>query len=939
MLIIQNKDGSTSSFEVRRFLYTDALSACYGLTLEVLDVNNRLPESCLLRPATLQFADNTDAAQSYSGVITDLTQFLDPLKQKLFYQITIEPALTLLRLERTLQVCNQQSYLEIAQQLIQHLAQQQGLDDYATFEISLPWLTAKLQTYDIHCEDNYLAYFNKLLGFARYYFQQNGSSESLVVVDRPGLLPAYDQVLLFDPTRKEDLHNTAPAFYSLTRQQQADNLSSRLVYFDANNPEASLKLLTKTDPLVYEFAQYAPLDQHDFIKAKLNEQMRHHTETYSFKSYYSHLQVGERITVQSVTGNGSLEVFIESLQIEGHYQHDRWRFDVTGTLRPYDAEGLWLGAPQIRKPLPAALTGGLLQPDQQVNDAGEYQVKLPLGFNPGEVSPVINVREIQETVTESGGASRSVSGSSDTTLLTRNGLPCDLLMAGSVIDNQRASHINSESYRETGVVMQGGLKMHMRRQDGESSYSETGILLKDNQDNAAHITLGANARTLSEQGDRAHGILQQSTGYAKRLAAANDYATVGDPNNPVTQKAIVNQGGKTIHSTQTHVGTGSYSQTYYTDAVGVKTDNSPAPAKALQPNPALAHYFYVLPAKTHISNLADQLFGADSSPQKKLFTHINLQAYDILLPAGTWAYVPVKQQYQADDIAAVHQTLTHIQTEVDQNQSQNMDSYGLWHQIFGWNFDNTISYTGAFFATTATQINNQFSKISQTLNNIGRINQQAKTSILAAKAADAATYREQAQILGEELHQDIHSLVNLLGLPDTNFASGFTADTGLPFDRNILGFKVNNLTDNDLHTLSELKTRSLQMAATAKGLGRLGMIIDGVSNANDIAETCQQYGNGSTLCHKTAIGDTSSFAAGEYVGSAIGDSTTAWLGCNATFDIETLGLGVIGCTVAVGATSIVAGNIAGDLAKLGSTALYQTVIVYSQKHNISNLGE
>lgn len=581
MLVIENADGTQSSYEVRRFLYAGALSQCYTLTLDAVDPTNRLAgQTLLFRPASLQYVGSSGDNETISGLITAVTQQKDPIKQTTFYQIQIEPYLSLLALQREFKAYNNESYLAISQGLVRNLNLSQGLSNYADFQITMPWITSPLQTHDIACEDSDLDYFNKILGFAHYYFDQSANPEKLVVIDRPGLLPTREQTLLFDPTRKEDLKNNTPAFYYLSLKKEAQNLSAQPFYFDPKNPEESLKTLQNSNPLLYETRIYAPLNWYDFLKMKLTEQMSSATEVYTFKGYYSHLNVGERIMLQSALGNGAFEAFVESLQIEGHYQDDVWRFDVEGVLRPYAPTGIWLGPMNPRKPIPTVLTGGILQEANHVNDLGEYQVKLPLGFNVSDVSPIISVREIQETVTSDGGASHSVSGTSDTVLISQDGLPSDLLLTGSLIDNKRTSHISSESYREAGVQMKGGLKMHMRRSDGNNSYSELGSSLKDSQGNTAHLTMGANSQTLSEQGDRAHGIITQSTGYAKRVVSGNDYDTVGDPNNPVTQKSLVNQNGQTVHSTQTNVGSGVYQQTYYTQAAGVKVNNAASQANA-----------------------------------------------------------------------------------------------------------------------------------------------------------------------------------------------------------------------------------------------------------------------------------------------------------------------------------------------------------------------
>lgn len=214
-----------------------------------------------------------------------------------------------------------------------------------------------------------------------------------------------------------------------------------------------------------------------------------------------------------------------------------------------------------------------------------------------------------------------------------------------------------------------------------------------------------------------------------------------------------------------------------------------------------------------------------------------------------------------------------------------------------------------------------------------QINQEAKTAVFVANPINAAMYREQAQVLGENLHSEVSQLVKRLGIPDSGFKASYENTTGLTYDRNVLGFKVNGLANDDITSLVKLRMQSLKMAQAAQGLARVSTVIDGVENAEDIKTTCEKYGEGSTLCHKTVVGDTAGFVAGEVIGSTVGKTVGRWAVCNAALDIETAGTGILICTVAIGAASIIAGNVSGDVAKSGSETLYeQGVAIYSKEH-------
>ncbi len=196
MLLIRNTDGFITSLEVGQFEYTSALSQCYVVVLQVLEGDQPFnEEGVLLRPARLQYQDSRGGDQILSGVITALTREVDPVKKRVFYEIRIEPYLALLALERQFRVHEEKSPLEICAALIQTLSQKYALSDYADFRLSTPGLVMPLRTHDVQNEAHHLAYFEKLLNTARYYFEQTEADERLVVIDHPVLLPFSEQTL------------------------------------------------------------------------------------------------------------------------------------------------------------------------------------------------------------------------------------------------------------------------------------------------------------------------------------------------------------------------------------------------------------------------------------------------------------------------------------------------------------------------------------------------------------------------------------------------------------------------------------------------------------------------------------------------------------------------------------------------------------------------
>lgn len=129
-------------------------------------------------------------------------------------------------------------------------------------------------------------------------------------------------------------------------------------------------------------------------------------------------------------------------------------------------------------------------------------------------------------------------------------------------------------------------------------------------------------------------------------------------------------------------------------------------------------------------------------------------------------------------------------------------------------------------------------------------------------------YQEQTRVLGEELHQDVAQLIRTFSIPDSAFSSSFASDTSLTYNSNILGFKADALTETDLVGLTKLKMQGLKMSDAARGEGYISTGLDVAATGDDIYQTCQKYGNGSTLCHETTVGDSTGLVAATYAGDA-----------------------------------------------------------------------
>ncbi len=940
MLSIEGKEG-VISHPAQHFVYEGALSQCYTLKVQL-----RLDEALdfkqiVFQNAHLSYTSPKGERQFIHGFVSDLEVEYDPAKTYYFNTLTIRPFLYLLHYSRQFRVFNKQSYLSQAQLVVNNLLKARGLPaNRAEFNITDPLLTTEFNRSMVQYADNDLAFFEQTLQMgARYYFIQHEDFEQLVVIDTPQALPNREQVIEHLPDKKDAItQNESPVFYHFGLNQ-GPSRKAKPFYFDPYNPAASRARVGNGSQEELGFTAiscYAPTDQYDLIAARLTDQLNAHQKTFSIGSYYSDLLIGEHLQVQRYQCLEPVDVFIESLKIHGQQYNEVWRFEVSGLARLYSDQGAWLGPYQAPTKMPGFLRGGMIPELAPLNDMGQHQVQFPIDLAAGNENPLVMLRELQETTTQGGGVAHSVTGKAEVLLASQNGLNTDWLIVGSLTNEGRESTVTPDNYRQSKIQTSSGLSMHLTRQDAGSPYGQLGMHLQDSNAHAAHINLGTN-QNLLDTSAAAHGIQESSSGYAKRVASGNHYDTVGAVNNPVSQSALTQDapGGFTQHHTEVNVGQGTYTQVYQSDAAGMKhvqAANNSKQARVV--NPQIVHYFYVMPEKTDIMSLSKTLMSTASAHQNMLFNHINLQVYGGILPAGAWVYLPMaNQSYQVDDIAAVQQGMQQIQRQVDQTSPDDLSAYGLWHQVFGWFLDNAMTFENSYFQISSKSIQNQLNQVSDMLNKIGQINAEAKASVFAGSAANAAQFRMQAQAAGASLHTQVQTFLDKLGLPDDDFKTHFENDTGLAYNRNILGIKSTVLGGKELELLSQAKLKGLTISSAARITGYVGTGLNGVTNAADTAETCRKYGDGSTLCHETAVGDTAYFGASEALGDLTGGATAEWLGCNALLDFETLGLGTIGCTIAVGGIASGVGGASGFALKELTESGYNKVTIYDRTHH------
>jgi hypothetical protein len=564
---------SLMSERVQRFVYESSLSQCYTLKVQ-LHLNLPLEfQQIVFKNAHLSYQDPHQERHWIHGCVTHLESEYDANQQLYLTTITIRPSLYLLHYSRQFRVFNQCALLDQARLVVNNLLRQRKLPShYANFNVTDALLTTDFNRATVQYADHDLAFFEQTIQMgARYYFTQGEEIEQLIVIDTPQALPDRNQIIQYQPDKKEAITQTeTPVFYTFNLQQN-QRRQAKPVYFDPFNPHSSRNYLHKNvqaEQGMTSIVCYAPTDQYHLIAQRLTDQLNAQEKYYDFGTYYSNLLIGE--CLQIATEQDSASVFIESLTMHAEQSNDIWRFEISGIARPYDAQGPWLGPYQEPAKMPGFLRGAMIPELAQINDFGQHQVQFPLDLTAGNEAPAVFLRELQETSTQRGGATHSVSGQAEALLVSQDGLHTDWLIAGSLTNEGRETTVTPNNYQQSRIATNSGLNMHLTRQDDSNPYGQLGIHLADSDANNASVNLGTN-QNLLDASPSAHGIQESSSGYAKRIASGNHYQTIGSVDYPIRQSRLTQAGGLTQHSTQMNIGHGCYTQIYQSDPAGVKT--------------------------------------------------------------------------------------------------------------------------------------------------------------------------------------------------------------------------------------------------------------------------------------------------------------------------------------------------------------------------------
>lgn len=640
MLSIHTERGEDFRFPITKFQFESVLNQCYTLQVDIHS-DEELPafSTLNLQPAHFRFTGTSGDPQWIHGYVTALDS----------HCLTIRPFLYLLHYGRQFKVWNGQSRMSRAKSLIDPLVKQLGRSASAVqWNVSDPLLTEADPRFVLQYADNDLASFEDLLQLsARYYFVQTETEEQLVIIDQPSFLEEQRQTFGFDPSKREAVDTSTPVFYECSISETDQPLTARPRYVDITTPAISRSRIQKEDPSAHEFNIYAPSAQYDLVQQHEQAQLNSGKCAYELGTYCNLLSIGQRFILEDADSGESVPLFLESLKVVGNLKSPlegvsllstkdsteeksplasslappaalermrgergaggirspsdtvgvkSWQFQVNILAREYAPDPLSFLAPiKLPQRAPGFIRGALIPELSAVSDLGQYEVEFPIDVVAGNPNPRVLMRDIQETATQGGGTSHSVTGKAEVLIASQDGLPSDWLIMGSLTNEGREATVTTENYRDSRIETGSGLAVHMRRTDETNPHGELGVHLANTQGKTAKLNLGTNNDLLTEAPDT-HGTQVASTSYAKTLTSANHYTTVGDVDDPIHQTSLTKENGQIQSHKEINVAGGANSQIYWTNSPAVTSTSKccnhqhAVSAHAIDPNTVVIEY-------------------------------------------------------------------------------------------------------------------------------------------------------------------------------------------------------------------------------------------------------------------------------------------------------------------------------------------------------------
>ena len=217
-----------------------------------------------------------------------------------------------------------------------------------------------------------------------------------------------------------------------------------------------------------------------------------------------------------------------------------------------------------------------------------------------------------------------------------------------------------------------------------------------------------------------------------------------------------------------------------------------------------------------------------------------------------------------------------------------------------------------------------------------------------------------------ELTEKLDLFVKNVGKPTEARLAEIKEDTGLEWQKNLIGLKEFNLGETELEGLLAITEKGEKIAILSKALGWLALALGSAKAGMQMYEACKVDPESSS-CHEAEVGGSAEVAGGAGASALVStfteealkkirmntgngsddivnpqddelaaestteeavtvdSSATAYelLGCNLAFDWETLGTGAIGCWIVVAGLGGTAGYYGGKGAEILSTAIYK----------------
>ena len=470
-LVFKDPYGAETELMVESFYKRDRLSD--GYVVEVFAYADAAIDIAIGQFMVFQFSGES-GSHCYSGVVTHSALKYDYKypEQPFRYQLVIQPQLAMAHMGREVVAYRNASNVAIIDDTLSRVYGGYGQGSYDLSRIQDPYKSACYDRIDISLSPNAYDYlqFQMNLGLFYYFEQQQGSNTLVMVSDLFGLRQKAADTLIYKAKQPMPKDPETYVLKSIDPLSFSDPIQSKTRHYDPAKPNQSLSQLMTDKGEVYSQSYFHILADQAELSQRLQIARQSLQDVIEVQGRFAYLDAGMRIDIDDIsTVDESLsysgEYFVYATEVYGQYNRadKRWSFESKAQLIPYTLHGRWYPPFYQHQPMPESISYAELQAAAQSDAQGRRAVKLGNSHLDKADSWPLYLREVQQTVTRSGGAAQSSRLGAEVVIALSNGQIHDPIILGQLANSKYESLLNIHNADNSGIQTDGGLSLTMKR--------------------------------------------------------------------------------------------------------------------------------------------------------------------------------------------------------------------------------------------------------------------------------------------------------------------------------------------------------------------------------------------------------------------------------------------------------------------------------------------